>query len=39
MRKNLNIARNLEYVHAPDDILIRPVDLDEPDQDVMGRRT
>jgi ribonuclease J len=29
MRKNLNIARNLEYVHAPDDILVRPVDLDE----------
>ena len=29
MRKNLNIARNLEYVHAPDDILIRPTDLDD----------
>ena len=31
MRKNLNIARNLEYVHAPDDILIRPVNLDDLD--------
>jgi ribonuclease J len=29
MRKNLNIARNLEYVHAPEDILVRPIDLDE----------
>jgi ribonuclease J len=29
MRKNLNIARNLEYVHAADDILVRPVDLDD----------
>jgi ribonuclease J len=29
MRKNLNIARNLGYIHAPDDILVRPVDLDE----------
>ena len=37
MRKNLNIARNLEYVHAPDDILIRPVDLDdlEPHQQLI----
>src|SRR3954453_1000113 len=32
MKKNLNIARNLEYVHAPDDILIRPVDLDDLDR-------
>src|SRR5262245_8789454 len=31
MRKNLNIARNLEYVHAPDDILVRAVDLDDLD--------
>jgi ribonuclease J len=29
MRKNLNIARNFDYVQAPDDILVRPVDLDE----------
>ena len=29
MRKNLNIARNLDYVQAPDDILVRPADLDE----------
>ena len=29
MRKNLNIARNLDYVQARDDILIRPADLDE----------
>jgi len=29
MRKNLNIARNLGYVEAPDDVLVRPVELDE----------
>jgi ribonuclease J len=29
MRKNLNIARNLGYVEAPDSIVVRPVDLDE----------
>jgi ribonuclease J len=29
MKKNLNIARNLDYVQARDDILVRPVDLDE----------
>jgi ribonuclease J len=29
MRKNLNIARNLGYVDMPDDVLIRPVELDE----------
>jgi ribonuclease J len=29
MRKNLNIARNLGYVEAPDDLIVRPVDLDE----------
>ncbi len=29
MRKNLNIARNLGYVEAPDDLLRRPQDLDE----------
>jgi ribonuclease J len=29
MRKNLNIARNLGYIDAPDDMLVRPVDLDE----------
>ena len=34
MRKNLNIARNLEYVDVPDGVLIRPADLDDyrPDQ-------
>jgi ribonuclease J len=31
MRKNLNIARNLDYVRAPDDLLIRPVELDDLD--------
>jgi ribonuclease J len=31
MRKNLNIARNLDYVQAPDDILVRPADLEELD--------
>ena len=29
MRKNLNIARNLGYIDAPDDLLVRPIDLDE----------
>jgi ribonuclease J len=29
MRKNLNIARNLGYVEAPDSILVRPADLDD----------
>ena len=29
MRKNLNIARNLEYVRVPDGVLIKPADLDE----------
>jgi ribonuclease J len=29
MRKNLNIARNLGYIHVPDGTLIRPGDLDE----------
>ena len=29
MRKNLNIARNLEYAHVPDGVLIRPVELDD----------
>src|SRR5438105_5170539 len=29
MRKNLNIARNLGYIEAPDDLIVRPVDLDE----------
>jgi len=28
MRKNLNIARSLGYIEAPDDILVRPNDLD-----------
>ena len=29
MRKNLNIARNLEYAQVPEGVLIRPVELDE----------
>jgi ribonuclease J len=29
MRKNLNIARNLGYVDAPEEMLVRPADLDE----------
>src|SRR6185369_13558094 len=29
MRKNLNIARNLGYVQAPDSIIVRPGDLEE----------
>ena len=29
MRKNLNIARNLGYIEAPEDILVRAQDLDE----------
>jgi ribonuclease J len=29
MRKNLNIARSLGYVNVPDDVLIRPPELDE----------
>ena len=29
MRKNMNIGRNLGYVEAPDDVFVRPVELDE----------
>jgi ribonuclease J len=29
MRKNLNIARNLAYVHVPEEILVRPSELAE----------
>src|SRR4051812_45058918 len=29
MRKNVNIARNLEYIEVPDDVLIRPNELEE----------
>jgi len=29
LRKNVNIARNLGYVHVPDDILVKPADLDD----------
>jgi ribonuclease J len=29
MRKNVNIARNLGYMEVPDEVLIRPNDLDE----------
>jgi ribonuclease J len=37
MRKNLNIARNLGYIEAPDDLLVRPADLDElpPEQQLI----
>ena len=29
MRKNMNIARNLGYVEAPESVLVRPAELDE----------
>jgi ribonuclease J len=29
MRKNLNIARSLEYIHVPEGTLIKPADLDD----------
>ena len=29
MRKNANIARNLGYMEVPEDVLVRPADLDE----------
>src|SRR5690348_13720318 len=29
MRKNMNIGRNLGYVEAPDDVFVRPADLDD----------
>ncbi len=29
MRKNMNIARNLGYVEAPDSLIVRPADLDD----------
>jgi ribonuclease J len=29
MRRNLNVARNLGYVDMPEDMLVRPADLDE----------
>src|SRR5436190_11799626 len=29
MRKNVNIARNLGYIDVPDDVLVRPPDLEE----------
>jgi ribonuclease J len=29
MRRNLNVARNLGYVSMPEDMLVRPADLDE----------
>jgi ribonuclease J len=29
MRKNVNIARNLGYMEVPDDVLVRPPDLEE----------
>jgi ribonuclease J len=37
LRKNVNIARNLGYVEVPDDLLVRPVDLEElrPDETMI----
>jgi ribonuclease J len=37
MRKNLNIARNLGYVEVADDVIVRPVELDEipPEQQLV----
>ena len=29
MRRNLNVARNLGYVEVPEDVLVKPADLDE----------
>jgi ribonuclease J len=29
MRRNMNVARNLGYVEVPDDVLVKPADLDE----------
>jgi ribonuclease J len=29
MRRNLNVARNLGYVDVPDDVLVKPADLDD----------
>jgi ribonuclease J len=29
LRKNMNIARNLGYVEAPDSLIVRPADLDD----------
>jgi ribonuclease J len=29
MRRNMNVARNLGYVDVPEDVLVRPADLDE----------
>jgi ribonuclease J len=37
MRKNLNIARNLGYVEVSDDVVVRPVELDDipPEQQLI----
>ena len=37
MRKNMNIARNLGYVEVADDVVVRPVELDEipPEQQLI----
>jgi ribonuclease J len=29
MRRNMNVARNLGYVEMPDDVLVKPADLDD----------
>jgi ribonuclease J len=29
MRRNMNVARNLGYVEVPDDVLLKPADLDD----------
>jgi ribonuclease J len=37
LRKNVNIARNLGYIDVPEELLVRPVDLDElpPDETMI----
>jgi len=37
LRKNINIARNLGYIDVPEELLVRPVDLDElrPDETMI----
>jgi len=29
MRRNMNVARNLGYINVPDDMIVKPTDLDE----------
>src|SRR6476659_2190233 len=37
MRRNMNVARNLGYVNVPDDMLVKPADLDDvpPDEQLI----